>query len=206
MIARNVFDEIFSEQNGYDLSKYSKEFHKKDEKIGHMIDLVLYGETLFSTVREMMFHEWVKQYTAKAKVFYDLGSGIGNVAISCSLLGLFEEINGIEFMKPLYEKSLENKKILSKLSIGLVKKINFINESFLNYDFTNADVIFANHPTKDKEIQAYLDTQFQLLKKDAIVIYVIRYMDDQTNFEHIGSQKMQFSWGTPTVHFYRKIR
>ena len=206
VLARNLFSEIFSNQDGYEISKNGREFHKQDEKVSDMIDNIMYGETLFSTVREIMFHDWIKKYTQNAKVFYDLGSGIGNVAIACSLLGLFEKINGIEFMKPSHEQAIENKRILSKFSIGLVKKLNFINDSFLNCNFTDADVIFANHPTKDKEIQAYLDSQFQLLKKDSIVIYVIRYLDNDKNFQHIGSQKMRFSWGEPTVHFYRKLR
>lgn len=206
VLARNLFSEIFSNQNGYEISKSAKEFHKKDEKISDMLEKVLYGETLFSTVREIMFHDWIKKYTQNAKVFYDLGSGIGNVAIACSLLGLFEKINGIEFIQPLHAQAVENRRNLAKVSIGLVKKLNFVNESFLNYNFTDADVIFANHPTKDKEVQGYLDSQFQLLKKDSIVIYVIRYLDNDKNFQHIGSQRMQFSWGEPTVHFYRKLR
>ena len=206
VLARNLFSEIFSNQDGYEISRNGRAFHKQDEKVSDMIDNIMYGETLFSTVREIMFHDWIKKYTQNAKVFYDLGSGIGNVAIACSLLGLFEKINGIEFIQPLHAQAVENRRNLAKVSIGLVKKLNFINESFVNCNFTDADVIFANHPTKDKEVQAYLDSQFQLLKKDSIVIYVIRYLDNDKNFQHIGSQRMQFSWGEPTVHFYRKLR
>ncbi len=206
VLARNLFSEIFSNQDGYEISKSAKEFHKQDKKVSDMIDNIMYGETLFSTVREIMFHDWIKKYTQNAKVFYDLGSGIGNVAIACSLLGLFEKINGIEFIQPLHAQAVENRRNLAKVSIGLVKKLNFINESFVNCNFTDADVIFANHPTKDKEVQGYLDSQFHLLKKDSIVIYVIRYLDNDKNFQHIGSQRMQFSWGEPTVHFYRKLR
>ena len=206
VLARNLFSEIFSNQDGYEISRNGRAFHKQDEKVSDMIDNIMYGETLFSTVREIMFHDWIKKYTQNAKVFYDLGSGIGNVAIACSLLGLFEKINGIEFIQPLHAQAVENRRNLAKVSIGLVKKLNFINESFVNCNFTDADVIFANHPTKDKEVQGYLDSQFHLLKKDSIVIYVIRYLDNDKNFQHIGSQRMQFSWGEPTVHFYRKLR
>jgi tRNA1(Val) A37 N6-methylase TrmN6 len=179
VLARNLFSEIFSNQDGYEISKSAKEFHKQDKKVSDMLEKVLYGETLFSTVREIMFHDWIKKYTQNAKVFYDLGSGIGNVAIACSLLGLFEKINGIEFIQPLHAQAVENRRNFAKVSIGLVKKLNFVNDSFLNCNFTDADVIFANHPTKDKEVQAYLDSQFQLLKKDSIVIY------DRENVEEV---------------------
>ncbi len=200
-----IFNVLYGGFDGYSVSHEAKTNHKeKKDKSGKVVDNILYGETLFETVGNIFTHPLVKEKVKQAKVFYDLGSGTGNVVIAAALLKLFDKCCGIELLEGLYKRSALQHKKLVHVNKDLAARVQFFNSSFTDHDFSDADVIYANHPTKDPEIQAQLEAQLLKLKPGSLITYVIHTMHDNVNFTKLGSEKFTFSWGEATVHFYER--
>jgi SAM-dependent methyltransferase len=198
--AAEKFGEVFSACNGYSVSWDAKKEHDDQE----IVQNILYGEAVFESLRDIFCNDMIANEMQDAKVFYDLGSGTGNVLAGLALMNVFEKCKGIELLGGLYAKSVENLKKLRQIDEEAANKIEVFNDSFLNHDFSDADVIYANHPTKDAAIQTALEEKFQNLKEGAIVIYVIHSLENRKNFRFLGTRRVKFSWGEATCYYYRK--
>ncbi len=205
-ITEMCFEEIFSGTSGYAVNSNAIAYHK-ESRGEDFTGKTLYGETPLSTIKAIFFHPAIAEDIKHAHTFYDLGSGIGNVAIGVGMLGFFKEINGVELFKLSHDNATFFHGVLSDVFPETASRISFWNESFLEHDFSHADVIFANHPIKseNKELLNALEEKFQQLKKGTIIIYVIRGLENTHNFSYLFSQKFPFSWGEATVHCYKKL-
>ena len=97
------------------------------------------------------------------KIFYDLGSGKGNVIInSIKLYPSFKKSIGIELSKQRYEEALEK---LDLLSDNEKSKIQFLNEDILsnNIILNDADIIYISNlcfsEDVNKQIAQKLDNE-----------------------------------------------
>lgn len=199
------FEELFHGSNGHSVNYKAIEEHQKQSG-EDLRGKTLYGETPLNTIRQIFNHPLIAQDIRNAKTFYDLGSGIGNVAIAAGMLGVFQSINGVELFKLSHETAEYYRTVLGDVFPEVASKINFFNESFLHHDFSHADVVFTNHPIKNEytSLLKALEEKFQNLKKGSLVIYVIHDLTNKENFEHVFSQTLPFSWGKATAYCYRK--
>jgi hypothetical protein len=196
------FYQLFKDVNGYSVSGNARIKHHDQAICSKM----LYGETLFDGMKEIFNHELISHDIKKAKVFYDMGSGIGNVVIGTALLGMFKKCIGIELLEGLYSKALEQHQKLLEINKKIANSITFINSSFIDHDIRDGDVFFINHPTTDPVIIKKLEDKLQTLRKGSIVLCVIRSLENDNNFAKLGSRLFKFSWGDSTVHFYKKSK
>jgi len=100
----------------------------------------LYGELTRKAVEHMM--EKLRPYFSDPDgVFYDLGSGTGKVVSHVALGSQLSKVCGIELDTIRYSKS---KKHVDRLSYP-ISKPQIINGDFLNYDFSDATIIYFDN-------------------------------------------------------------
>ena len=198
------FNELFAYIDGYEVNRQATADYKIQNPSSQD---TIYGEATFQTIFDIFSHPALASECNNARIFYDLGSGIGNVAIASAILGYFQQIHGIELMEKTHNTSVFLKNTLASLFPEIANKITFYNQNFLDHNFSNADIVFANHPVRLEyiDILQNLEDKFQQLKKGAIVIYTIRSLENKQNFETILNQQFQFGWGKGTIFAYRKI-
>ena len=85
-VLKKVYDNVFQNINGYGVSYAEKE----NNQIDYFKKDVIYGQTPFELLYALFYLEPLNSYLPKAKVFYDLGSGVGNYVIGAYLLHNFK--------------------------------------------------------------------------------------------------------------------
>jgi SAM-dependent methyltransferase len=193
---KSIYESIFIGLDGYKVSFAEKENREKKEDI---FKDILYGEVSLELLYALFVLPPVNEYISDAKVFYDLGSGIGNAVISAYLTGAFKKCVGIELMNLLYETSLIAKKRMNE-SEGVF----FINGNILNVDISEADIVLFCCPTKDENLRYKMEEKFKTLKKNSIILSLIHKFKDNDNFELLNFKDVKVAWGETPLFTYRK--
>ncbi len=170
----------------------------------------IYGEIDF-----LSFHNILEQTQPKlGEVFYDLGSGTGKAVFSAGLFYSLSKSCGIELLPPLYEKAANQLKKLVNFTQALpldseyslsekISSIQFINDSFLNYDFYDANIIYVaatclNHATWENLI-----TKMTALKTGTRIIVATKSIEyEEFDLIYQGTELM--SWGLCPIKIYKK--
>lgn len=194
------FLELFKNVNGYQVSYEDK---KKLELFENKI--FTYSEIEFDGFKEILeVIDLPDDY-----IFFDCGSGIGKALILTSLLSPCKKIIGREKLPGLVE---ENKVIFSNY-VELLKKdipnvlipeLDLKEDSFLNYNFHEVDLVFANSTCFDDELMNSLIEKLNSISKGSYVVTVTKQID-HSNFECIHKSFYKMNWGSPTVYVYKKI-
>ncbi len=195
-----LFNFLYSDINGYSLSHKAREAHDDKE----IIKELLYGEVPFAVWREIV----EKTNPKKDGVFFDLGSGTGRVVMESHIVFDFKKSIGVELLKGLHDKACEVKdkfdkfvkpKILNQLKD---RELQFVNANIFEVDLQEADLIFMNHPFKDRELFEKLEEKFlKELKPQTKIVTTIRSLNNRA-FKDLGSKKYEFSWGESTIYFH----
>lgn len=172
-------------------------------------------EFIYGDIDTLGFHNILeKANPAMGEVFYDLGSGSGKAVFAAALYFDFKKCYGVELMDVLYKQSLNNlakaKKLLCQKKdkheyyLEKLAQINFINEDFTNYNFTDADIIYIaatclSDTTFDTLIQKIHDA-----KIGTRVIVATRTIHDPA-FTLIYNDINLMGWGLCRVRIYRYI-
>jgi SAM-dependent methyltransferase len=194
-IKANFLDDLFEQASGHSLSsKYREENNIQNSSL---------------TYGEIKFLEFAKLFElfspTKNKIFYDLGSGTGKACFAAAFLGDFKKSIGIELVPGLYQSSQELKSCLSNGTYNnYFNKLTFINGNFLENNFADADVIFANSTCFDQKLMDDLTAQLNHLKKGSFVTLLTQTIDSK-EFELIyETGEIEYSWGNPTTRVYKK--
>ena len=175
-----LYDKIFKDINGYGISLLERE-NKKDNKIFRD---VLYSEVSLELLYTLYVLPPLSDYISAKKIFYDLGSGIGNAVISSYLTGNFDKCVGVELLDSLYETSIIAKNRLCNIDKQAENKVNFIHDNILN----NTDLILFCCPTKNEEIRRQIEYKFDNLKKGTIILSLIHKFDNSNTFELLNAK------------------
>ena len=197
-----IYDKVFQGLNGYGISLLEKEQRQQKEEIFRDI---LYGEVSLELLYAMYVLPPINEYIEKAKIFYDLGSGIGNAVISSYLTGLFDKCVGVELLDTLYKTSLKAHKRLIDIDKNAEKNIKLIHDNILNVDFYNADIILFCCPTKDENIRNKIEEKFKNLKSGAIIMSLIHKFKDEKDFELLNVKLVRVAWGETPLMIYKRI-
>jgi len=126
-----------------------------------------YGEMLPASVVDMF-----AQVRAGAGMkYYDLGSGAGKTVRIASFLGL--DATGIELVEGRHRAACEQ--LMTKPAAAQAAQMagghaKFIFGSFLKYDFSDADVIFADSVLWNDELMAQLANTARRMKPGSFII------------------------------------
>lgn len=146
------------------------------------------------------------------ELFYDLGSGAGKAVFAAALFFNFTKACGIELIYPLYIEANNKAKSLfhnnqSNPAVIYLKQnssIEFIKDSFFNYDFLDADVIYIAATCFTETTWENLIKKMTNLKPGTRIIVATKTIQ-HGKFELIYQGKELMSWGMCNVNIY-KIR
>jgi SAM-dependent methyltransferase len=108
------------------------------------------------------------------QVFYDLGSGTGKALFVARLTQDFSRCIGIEILEGLHQQAERNldrfeKSYPAKQGAGDGQRVEVYQGSFLNFDWSDGDVVFANSTCFEDELMRQLTYAAERLKPGAIV-------------------------------------
>jgi SAM-dependent methyltransferase len=196
--ALQIFNILYENINGYLLSARGK------ADIGSADKTFTYGEISPEAFKSILHEPAVP----KKGVFYDLGSGTGKAVILAYLLTNYSSCVGIEFLKPLHD---EASAILHKFRhefptlYSNKRPIKLVHDDFLDYDFSDAAVVFTHSTCFTDELWEELVKKFELLKPGTVVITVTRTINS-IFFEQLKSKEYGMAWGRATVHIYKRLK
>ena len=197
-----IYDNIFRGFNGYGISLLEKEQRQNKEPL---FKDVLYGEVSLELLYALYVLPPVNQYIKDAKVFYDLGSGIGNAVISSYLTGAFEKTVGVELLDTLYSTSVKALERLVNYDKKAKNKVSFIHNNILNVNFSDADIVLFCCPTKDEKLRVKMEDKFKILKSGAIVMSLIHKFENEKDFELLDAKLVRVAWGETPLFVYKRL-
>lgn len=197
-----LYDSIFAGISGYSVSLLEKNSREEKEPI---FKDVLYGELSFELFYAILVLPPVSEYLNNAKVFYDIGSGIGNAVIAAYLTDVFEKCVGVEIMRSLYDASKMAKKRLQSMCSDACDRVLFVNDNALNVDFSDADMALFCCPTKDEKLRYEMENKFKNLKNGSIIISLIHKFKNEMDFELLNAKLVKTAWGETPLFTYKRF-
>ncbi len=193
-----LIERLYAETNGFLVST------KERAQQNHTDQAFIYGEVIYSSFAELLRITAPKQ----DEVFYDLGSGAGKAVLWTSLLYPSLKCFGIEFLTGLYQLSLAKKQELldsPEIQSSQEKpKIEFINTDILQFDFSNADIIFINATCFTPALWNGILAKFRNLKRGTRIIVSSKNLVELSYLTLINYGFYQMSWGLNPVYIYKK--
>jgi precorrin-6B methylase 2 len=195
------------------LEEVYKKVHAKSSSIRYrLLHLVqdkdfIYGEIDFSSFYTIL--ERVSPSTED--VFYDLGSGSGKAVLSAVLFFNVNKSIGIELLPPLHEQSkVQLEKAIQRFQqtkvekeyLAQMERIQFIKDSFLHYDFSDADIIYVAATCYSEVTWNELITKMARLKSGSRIIVTTKTIDHE-QFEPIYQGIELMSWGLCPIRIYK---
>jgi len=181
--------QIFKKQKPYDLPE------SNEVKRSHSL---LYGETAFKTAGILL-----EKYTRPIdKIFYDLGSGIGNVVIRAALSEKFTKVTGIETVEERYQMSSN---IFAKCLPLLPEKtkVELIKGDFLQADFSDANIVYINAIAFNKGLMKDLQSRLAALKPGTRIIISDQQLDPK-KFSQIDKTRLHMDYGDAEFYVYER--
>lgn len=196
-----ILNHIYRRSSGKFISKMHRATHCIRNKE------LIYGEIHF-----LSFYTILKKAEPKeGDVFYDLGSGTGKAVFCAALFLECSQVKGIELLFPLCKKanSFLNKarqlyETNQNTELHSIKKIEFINDNFLDYDFLDADIIYIAATCLNHSTWQQLITKMSLLKPGSRIIVASKSIQ-HPGFKTIYHSVEIMSWGLCPVFIYKIV-
>ncbi|WP_157737801.1 methyltransferase [Legionella waltersii] len=188
-----IFESIFSEVNGFQLSQISKQNC-------NAIDYI-YGEIEFLPFISLL--SLVKPNTDT--VFYDLGSGTGKAVIACAMVFPIKRAVGIELFPLLHEASWDR---TAKLEVidgyqCIQDKISFIQGNFLDINISDATLVFINASTLIGNSWNSLIKRLESTSSINTVITTTKPLKSGV-FTMVNATCVEMSWGVVNAYIHHR--
>lgn len=195
--ALNSVEELYAHTNAF---KISKDYRDKSNL---HTDQFLYGEIYLVTLIKLL--DIAKPRAGE--IFYDFGSGSGKTVLLADKVYHFGACKGIELLPSLYELSASKAQVYAEFESAKKKpkptNVQFIQADFLEYDFSDANIIFINATAYKGEIFDKLVPKLKLLKSGTRIIITTLQLEDEA-FDKIYQAHEVMSWGFCSVRIYQK--
>jgi SAM-dependent methyltransferase len=167
--ANQLYNELFFDTSlevGKTLSK-----NERDEKLLAAEKSLIYGEVEFNSFYRVLR----KINPAPGTVFYDLGSGTGKAVFAARFAYDFSKCIGIEILSSLHEQGEKvllryNKDFKNNLALGQSQHAMLYEGSFLDFDWFDGELVFANSTCYDDQLMLALSDMAGRLQPGAIVV------------------------------------
>jgi len=153
-----------------------------------------YGEIQPAAFMQLLQHAGVKP----GQKYYDLGSGTGKTVFGAWLLGL--DATGIELMDKRWNTACRAMIKAKRLGFRKQKQgpgVNFIHGSFLDLDFSDADVVFVDSMMFSKDMMAKLAKIAIHMKPGSKIISQLGFPGE--GFQNEGKVPGPSSWSKGTT-------
>ena len=196
-----IYDEIYSQVNGYDLAAKAKDIETVLNK-----NEMSYGEILYDSLVKL-FQKIDVGYDMN---FYDLGSGIGNVICFTAMEQKFETCIGIEIFSTLISESNNaEKRLKEKCSLKhpdvKISEIEWSHANIMDITFPldKKCCMFIHSTGFDDMLFIHLQKALGLLCKGSVIISLTRpFSCDGYQLIHEGTSLC--SWGETKVFIQKK--
>lgn len=195
-----IIEQLYQDANPYQLSIQARNKLKTEDKS------FVYGEVDIITLLDIL-----SQITLpKEAVFYDLGSGAGKQVVAAGLYYPFKLAIGIEYLDNLYDlsqiklKQLIKGGFLTKAQLKQVtNKLQFIQGSYFECDFSDADCLLVNATCISQENWKRLKTKLKDLKAGSFIIIITKRLTEP-KFALVLERTYMMSWGFATTRIYQR--
>lgn len=191
-----------------------KKVHAKSSSIRYrLLHLIQDKEFIYGEIDFLSFYTILERTSPSTKdVFYDLGSGSGKAVLSAILFFNVNKSIGIELLPPLYEQSnTQLEKAIQQFQqhdddekeyLPQMERVQFFNDSFLYYDFGDADIIYVAATCLSDPTWNELISRMAGLKPGSRIIVTTRMINHE-QFESIYQGVELMSWGLCPVRIYK---
>ncbi len=199
-----AYNDLFADTSlevGKSLSKNEREErHLNEEKS------LIYGEVEYKSFYAILR----KVQPIAGGTFYDLGSGTGKAVFAARLTQDFTRCIGIEILQGLHNQAFKiteryNKSFRQLLDASQRQHAAVYMGSFLDFDWTDGDVVFANSTCFDEDLMAKLSRMAEGLKPGAVLVTFTRGLTYMQKFELLQKKRERMSWGPATVFIHRRL-
>ena len=199
-----VYTEIFSDTS-LEVGKTLSKGERDDKQLNDEKSLI-YGEVDYSSFYRVLR----KINPAAGGTFYDLGSGTGKAVIAARLACDFSRCLGIEILESLHTQGAMimhrfNEQFQDLLSAGMHQMAAVFEGSFLSYDWSDGDVVFANSTCFDEKLMGDMAAMARNLKPGAFFVTFTKGLNIPDAFEVIERKRYRMSWGPATVFIHRRL-
>jgi SAM-dependent methyltransferase len=179
------------------------------EGMGNKVDKksLTYGEISVASFYKILGTIGVPMRTKK---FYDLGSGTGKAIVVARFATDFDVCIGIELLPSLHAMAEAvhdrmKKKKRSRLNdmLQMAEGIELHKGSFLDFDWSSGDLVFANSTCFSKDLMQNISAQAEKLAPGAILICFTKPIASNC-FELLHKRSYKMSWGPASVYTYRR--
>lgn len=190
-----------------------KKVHAKSASIRYrLLHWIQDKEFIYGEIDFLSFYTILERASPSPQdVFYDFGSGSGKAVLSAMLFFNIKKSIGIELLPPLYKQSntqLEKatqrfqQHDVEKEYLPQMARIQFINDSFLYYDFGDANIIYVAATCLTDATWNELILKMARLKPGSRIIVATRIILHE-QFESIYQGIELMSWGLCPVRIYK---
>lgn len=161
---------------------------------------IAYGEIKPKTFMQLLAHAGAQA----GQKYYDLGSGTGKTVVAAWLLGL--DATGVELIDKRFTTACGSLLVAKRLGFRKLAQgpgLNFIHGSFLDVDFSDADILFADSSLFSKTMMANLTRSGSRMKPGSKIISSSGFPGDNFRTEGLAagptSRKQGSTWTIQTV-------
>ncbi|CAM9216083.1 unnamed protein product [Chrysoparadoxa australica] len=145
----------------------------------------------------------------RGSTFYDLGSGSGKALFVARLWLDFGRCIGLEILKGLHEAALEvvesyNRNYREVLASNQAQHVAVYCGSFLNHDWSDGTVVFANSTCFDDDLMAKMGKKAELLQPGSYLVTFTKGINSE-KFQLLDKRRFKMSWGPATVFCHRRL-
>jgi len=212
---QHTFDAIVgrdSIQDGFFASHQARDELKSKGKYGGCS--FNYGEIKYETVVKTLnklkikYGGW-KNMNQSGGVFYDLGSGCGNVCIAAALFHPWETSRGIELLVPLHEIALQSvAKYYAHPDSNPITPVDIKHGNILKEQwYKDANVVFCNSLAFEDNLLDALCELCAKLEPGTFLLHSGRLNSKnrlEQDFVCLEFSNMKFSWGISTMWIYQR--
>lgn len=191
---KSHFENIYNDVNGFNLSKQARKTYDAPEYV--------YGEIEFIAFIALLSQAKPNQNS----IFYDLGSGSGKAVLAANMVFNIKKSIGIEIFANLHNAALKQRDKLQKINNynNQANNIYFINDNFLNQNFSDANIIFINAAAFFGETWQQLNTKLDTFTHAVTVLSVSKKLLT-TSYVLKKTTSITMSWGIVTAYIYENI-
>ncbi len=190
---KNYIESLYKKTSGFSIPQDDRE---NVNKYGS----ATYGEITYESLKTLL--DDLKPN--KRDVFYDLGSGVGKVAVQAILDYRFKKSFGIELSESRHKKAAKIRTQLKKeKKISRYHNLFFTHQNIAETDLKQATIIFMCSTCYPKKLMSTLTNKFSKLKKGTKIL-TLKSLPKNQKIELIKKYNLEMTWskGSP-VYLYK---
>lgn len=200
---QKTWDALFSDCTLVDAKRTSRAERHAEQLTDPSL---VYGEMSFAALGDALCGPDAD--TPPGGVFYDLGSGTGRAVVAAALLHGFERCVGFEVLRGLHEAAVRVRDRWDTdvrpyaVAERRAQRIEFERANFLDADWSDGTVVFANSTCYEDELMAQIAAQCARLRPGAVVLTQTKKFEHAPHLRLVRSRQHKMSWGFATTHVY----